>query len=95
MPVSLTSSGSSRPHPLHKSLNCGVEIEDQAPRMPVADHALQPEERSDPHAPRHGGNRVQAGSRIEHQVPCRQFHLVRAVVVFDDQFAAVVFVRIG
>ena len=43
-------------------------------------------------SPRDG---VQAGSRIKHQVPGRQLDPMRAVIVFDDQFAAVIFLRLG
>src|SRR4029077_3831030 len=83
------------PHPLHESLNCCVQIEDQAARLPVTDHALQPEERSNPRTPRHLRDGVQAGSRIEHEVPGRHLAAGGAVIVFDDQFAAVVFLRLG
>ena len=55
--------------PRDKSLNRGVEIEYHAARMGVADHALQPEERSNAHAARDRRDRVQAGCRIKHQCP--------------------------
>ncbi|MNM63748.1 hypothetical protein D3C81_751230 [compost metagenome] len=33
---------------------------------------------------------MQAGSRVQHQIPRRQFHLLHAVGVLDHQFTAVV-----
>jgi len=48
MPVNLTVSGSSRPQPVYQGLYRGIEIKDQAARVSIPYHALQPEKRRNP-----------------------------------------------
>ena len=70
-----------------------VEIEKQSSLAVVAHHALHPEKSSQSDAARHRRDVMQAARRVDHHVPGRKFHRVRAVNVVDDQFAAVVLFR--
>src|SRR5712672_4750426 len=81
------------PKPHHQGLNRGIEIENQAARMCISYHALQPEKRRNAHASRHRRDHMQTGRRIKYEIAGRQLDFVGTVDVLDHQFAAVIFVR--
>ncbi|SOZ15614.1 hypothetical protein CBM2609_A70016 [Cupriavidus taiwanensis] len=72
-----------------------VELEQHRALAVVAHHALDPEERRHPRPARDWCHMVDAGGRVQHHVPGRQFHALLPVGVLDHQFAAVVVFRLG
>lgn len=56
---------------------------------------MQPEEGAEPSTFGDGVDAVQAGGWVEYHVACGQFDGFAAVGVFDDEFSAFVFVRVG
>src|SRR3546814_12118415 len=71
-----------------------VEVEEQGARAVVTDHRLYPEKARHPRATHHRFDAVQAGGRIEEQVPGRQLGRMDAEIVLDDQPTALVGIRI-
>src|SRR5215472_979654 len=59
----------------------------------LANHALHPEEGTDPVAACHRLYTMQARRRVKHHVARRQLHALLAIVVLDDKFPAVVLLR--
>src|SRR5438874_3455246 len=82
------------PQPLHKGLDRGIEIEDQATGVRIPYHALEPEKRRNPHAPGDRGDQMQTRGRIEHKIPGRELDFVGTVEVLDHQLAPVILVRL-
>src|SRR5216684_3871384 len=79
---------------LDQPLNGGIEVEYQAARMGIADHALQPEERRHPDTTGDRRHHMQARRRVEDQISGRQLYRMGAVEVLDNQFSAVVLIRL-
>ena len=73
-------------------LNCSVEIVEKSAVTVSANHALDPEEGGHARAACHRCHAMEAGCRIKHHVPCRQFDAVQTVRIFDDELAAVVLI---
>src|SRR3546814_13767801 len=71
-----------------------VEVEEQGARAVVTDHRLYPEKARHPRATHHRFDAVQAGGRIEEQVPGRQLGRLDAEIVLADQLTALVGIRI-
>jgi hypothetical protein len=65
-----------------------VEVEEHGALAVVADHALDPEERREPHPARHRVDPVQAHARIEDRITRRQLDRVGAERVLDDELVA-------
>src|SRR5439155_24914690 len=81
------------PQPLHKGLDRGVKIEDQATGVRIPYHALEPEKRCHPHTTGDRRDQMQTRRRIKHEVPGRELDFVGTIEILDDQFAPVRLVR--
>lgn len=78
-----------------QALNGHIKVEEQRPLAIVADHALDPEKGRNAGATGDGPDIVQARGRIENHVSGRKLHAMCSISVFNDQFAAFVFIRVG
>ena len=78
-----------------KGLDRLVQIEQDRPSRIIAHHALNPEEAGHPRAPRDRRDLMQGRRRIKNAVARRQLDRLRAVAVFDQQFAPIILLWVG
>src|SRR5690606_17944210 len=72
-----------------ETLDRHVHLEKEPPLCVVADHALDPEERAQPHTASDGSHAMLTRRGIQNHVPCRELDALRPESVLDDELATV------
>src|SRR3954451_6949645 len=77
-----------------QTLDGGVKVKEKRTLSVVANHTLNPKEGCSANPSRNWQHMVEAGGGIQDHMACRELHVMRPVGIFDNQFTAVILIRV-